>query len=322
MCLVSFVICSHKAPDTLYRTLQSIIEQVEDDHVEIILVNNGFSSKIEQEIFEFVTRLGKSERFLVINEPKSGLGNARIAGFLNSTGKFLVLLDDDNYIASDFIQKLGDVLSRMPNLGGICPLVTADWEQCPDEWLQDFGRYCLSYNASGKFHPPLTEKEWSASQFDQVIRPPGGGMIVNRIVAEAYLKAATDQRRINLSRQPNSLVGCEDYDLYSFVGELSMTSFFTDKLKVFHIIPATRTKIRYLSRLNFQMIYSFGILRVLRSEESSSNILILFKTVINIILNLMSIFTVTSRGKKTFLLILRDIGYVIGVFHGRRIIAG
>lgn len=314
----SFLICSHRAPDSIRVTLRSVLNQMNADDAEVIVVNNGFSPTQEKELKSYIETFLASAWVSFLDEPRSGLGNARITGFHSCSGSYIVLLDDDNYIAPDFLQQLRQIVAEHPHMGGICPLVLADWETAPDDWLRDFGRFCLSYNASGRFRPEIEEMEWDATQYDSAIKPPGGGMIIHRNVVDAYMKNADDPNRISLSRQPDSLVGCEDYDLYSFVRELSLSSLFTDRLRVFHRIPAYRLELRYLIRLNLQMIYSFGILRVLRREERDPLHRIITSTASQIYRHLVEMTRTPREWKRSFLLAIRSVAYILGVFRGRR----
>jgi glycosyltransferase involved in cell wall biosynthesis len=319
MTTFSFIICSHRAPDSILETLRSIFIQLDADDTEIILINNGFTKDKALELYSYAASFGKSKFFSIVNESKTGLGNARIKGFRSCSGSYLVLLDDDNYISPDFLNALRVITAEKPGVGGICPLVIADWETLPEKWLQDFGRYCLSYNASGEYLPETTEMEWDASQFHQVLRPPGGGMIINRIVADAYLKEVSNhQQRIDLSRQPDSLVGCEDYDLYSFVGRLSMSALITDRLRMFHRIPSHRTTMGYLVRLNFQMLRSFGMLKVFRYEETTPLYLLIYSALSRQVSCLRKLLVSPNGWEKILLLSVREIAYLVGVWCGRR----
>lgn len=61
------------------------------DHWELIIVDNGSSDSTQSVIHEFVDRLPVRAVF----EPNAGLSNARNAGVLDSSGKFVLWTDDD-----------------------------------------------------------------------------------------------------------------------------------------------------------------------------------------------------------------------------------
>lgn len=262
MTLFSFIICSHRAPESLLRTLDSLLAQEGRESAEVVIVNNGFDPARERLLLE---KLEGSIQTVMVKEPTPGLGFARRRGFAAANGVFLVLLDDDNYLGPGFLSGLQEIVRIFPDVGGICPLVQPDWEAKPGAWLMDFGRYCLSYNAAGCYRPDFDERHWKSGE--ACLRPPGGGMIIHHKVAQRYLASVMDPRRIALSRQPDSLVGCEDEDIYSNVFALELATVFSDRLKVFHMIPSYRTRFLYLANLNYQMLYSFGVLQRLRGDQ-------------------------------------------------------
>jgi hypothetical protein len=177
-------------------------------------------------------------------------------------------MDDDNTLGPDFLSTLLQIISRYPDVGGICPIVEAVWEQTPEDWLKNFGQWCLSYNAADGYRPAFSERYWPPEEAHAAMLPPGGGMIIHHRVAGNYLERVRDPRRIALSRQPNSLAGCEDVDIFSGVTRLGMGAFFSDRLKVYHHIPRSRTLFSYLVRLNYQQCYSAGVMSRLEAPAT------------------------------------------------------
>ena len=310
---VSFIICSHKAPATLHDTLRSIAGQSGLDSAEVILVNNGFSAQKEDSIRQFMNSHGRGVEFQIVREATPGLGFARRRGFTAANGQFLVLLDDDNTLGRDFLSHLLDVIGRFPDVGGICPIVEPVWERRPDDWLVDFGRLCLSYNADGKYRPPFRERYWPPGEAHKAMRPPGGGMIIHRKVALDYMERVKDPKRIALARQPKSLVGCEDEDIFSGVARLGLGVYFTSCLRVFHSIPISRIQFTYLVRLNYQMLYSYGVLGRIAGEYD----VIRFRSNIRHFLGHAFYLGLDSlRGRKAarhcMLELARDVGLLVG----------
>jgi glucosyl-dolichyl phosphate glucuronosyltransferase len=255
---VSFIICSHRAPPSLEATLTSIAAQGELAAAETILVNNGFSCRRAGELLARYQAAGLNLR--IVDEPRPGQGFARRAGFGAAAGRFLVLLDDDNALAGDFLRILLEITGDA-KLGAVVGCVEPVWQRPPPPWLVGFGRKCLSYNAAGSFRPQYTPGQyWPAGQVEMSIRPPGGGMIIHRDVAEHYLQTVCDEARIGLSRGPNSLLACEDADIFAGVIHLQMAARYDPRLLIHHHISAQRMRLKYLMRLNLAMCYSYGLL--------------------------------------------------------------
>jgi glycosyltransferase involved in cell wall biosynthesis len=305
---ISYIICSHRAPDTLLQTIDSIVAQDCFQASEIVLVNNGFPEQRELALQE----RGRGA-LVCVRESVPGLGFARRRGFQAASGRYFVLLDDDNYLSPCFTIQLLDSVELSADIGGICPLVEPVWEHEPEQWLQDFGRLCLSYNTAGPFRPPFEERFWGRDDTQERLRPPGGGMIIRRDVAQHYLHSVRDPKRITLARQPDSLVGCEDEDIFSGVAELGLSLYFNAQLKVFHQIPATRTTFSYLFKLNFQMLYSYGVLERIKRERGFS----LMGELGLMIREVLSLSRTVSLGKMPVKRGVLEMTRAVGLFKGR-----
>ncbi|MEI8290496.1 MAG: glycosyltransferase [Verrucomicrobiota bacterium] len=266
---ISFIICSWQAPSSLDETLDSISRQLTTDDAEIVLVNNGFTSARASELQR------KYPVLRLVDEPIPGLAHARRAGFRAARGVFFVCLDDDNLIGDDFINSLHSLVIHHQQLGCICPLVVPLWEKEPELWLQEFGKCCLSYNS---VHLPARgalrqESIWKGGRLQGWPAPPGGGMIIHRLIAEDYLREQ-DKKRLKLGRIGGELGGSEDSDIISRVNNLGLGAAWSENLVVFHQIPEARTKLKYLLRLNFRMTQDAAMFEKIcqrKKEASASN---------------------------------------------------
>ena len=99
---VSVIVPIYNVSNFLPKCLQSIIEQSFKD-IEIICINDG-STDNSLDILNSFARL--DERIVLINQPNQGVSKARNNGLAAAKGKFLLFIDGDDYIASDFIEKL------------------------------------------------------------------------------------------------------------------------------------------------------------------------------------------------------------------------
>lgn len=263
--LFSFIICSWQAPATIEETLASIGRNAatSDISCEVVLVNNGFSQARAAQLKAAFPGVR------TVDEPKPGLTAARVAGYGAATGEYLICLDDDNVIAVDFSRVLADLVQRHRRLGGVCAVVTPRWERTPPRWLQEFGTCCLSYNSVDLPSPdaPRREHIWVYPRLEGCAWPPGGGMIIHRSLAEDYLRGQ-DSKRARLGRNRNSLGGSEDQDIFGRVFSVGRDVAFSDRLLVWHIIPQSRIRWRYLVRLNFRMCQDWAVLaRIWRREK-------------------------------------------------------
>jgi glycosyltransferase involved in cell wall biosynthesis len=256
--LISYLICSHRAPPVIDRALQSVVREIAGGDAELLLVNNGFADAREHELAAQYGFGGTGFRGRIIREPQLGLGFARLQGFREAQGSAVVLLDDDNELEPGFDEALRRVIGRHPRWGSICPVVVPQWEapSVPD-WLRALGPGCLSYTHAVAPAASATDEEWTAGECDQAQRSPGGGMIVHRAVVDAYLRSVTGTARASLARTGADLGGCEDADLFNHVWVAGRTAVRSSEPRLRHHISVGRCRLGYLVRLNFAMTRSY-----------------------------------------------------------------
>ena len=267
---ISFVTCSNVAPASWIRLLDGIAAQVsEGGDFEVVAVNNGFSTARARELIDSdaVSKLGS--RFRLINETRPGLAYARSTGMAAAVGEWLVLLDDDNTVESDFIISLRSELMAHPEVGGIVALITPVWETPVPTWLAKFGVYCLSYTSPTVGDEGFVDRLLSPRETVSFSSPPGGGMIIHSAVVRRYLASENLDERLTLGRVPGTFYGCEDFDLWSEIFAMNLGVLVSRRIRVAHHIPTRRTRFTFLCRLNYQMSYSWGLMRGLRGESAN-----------------------------------------------------
>ena len=116
--LVSIVVPVYKVEEYLERCVKSICEQTYPE-LEIILVNDGSPDRcgaICEELAE------KDYRIRVVHKQNGGLSDARNAGVKFATGKYLLFVDSDDYIAKELVEKAVAEAEK-----GECDLVLFDY---------------------------------------------------------------------------------------------------------------------------------------------------------------------------------------------------
>lgn len=102
MPLVSVVIPVYNVEKYLDKCIQSVLSNSYRS-IELICVNDGSKDKILS-ILQKYARLDK--RVKVIDQQNGGVSSARNAGIKYSTGKYLAFIDADDYVSSDYFEKL------------------------------------------------------------------------------------------------------------------------------------------------------------------------------------------------------------------------
>jgi glycosyltransferase involved in cell wall biosynthesis len=103
--LVSINIPVFKCEDYIIRCLDSVKNQTYQN-LEIILINDCTPDNSVALIEQYIQQNPEMNIFLYHNEINQGLSVVRNKGIDNSSGKYIYMLDSDDYISSDCIEKL------------------------------------------------------------------------------------------------------------------------------------------------------------------------------------------------------------------------
>jgi hypothetical protein len=178
----------------------------------------------------------------LVREEALGLTRARIAGFRRTSGRLVVLVDDDNLLARDYLEQALIVADSFPQLG--------TWG---GDVLPRFERPDLA--------PPLslyslltlrvvTSDVWSNDPDHHASTPWGAGLCVRREVAEKYV-SDVDQRAssLELDLRGGRLVYGGDTDIAYTGCAMGLGKGVFKALQLEHLIPASRCTEEYLCRV-------------------------------------------------------------------------
>ncbi len=100
--LISVVIPIFSSGRILEQTIISVLEQTFQDF-EIVLVDNNASPETRETALSFCTKY--PERVFIVHESEQGVCSARNTGILKSRGTYIALLDDDDLMAPERLEK-------------------------------------------------------------------------------------------------------------------------------------------------------------------------------------------------------------------------
>ena len=199
----------------------------------------------------------------LVREEMLGLTWARIRGFREARGEAIVLVDDDNVLAPDFLEKAVRLLVANPGLGAVGGRSLPEWEEPPAPWVAAFP----SLLALRDMGAESITAEPPPSQFPDCA-PLGAGFVVRREPALAWVsQVEADPLRQALDRTGQSLISGGDNDLALTVMEQGWGVGYFPSLSLTHLIPASRMKLTYLACLQRATARSF--LRVLALHRLS-----------------------------------------------------
>ena len=111
--VLSIIIPCYNHGDFLADALASVAMYSRKSIYEVIIINDGST---DRKTNEFINSL-KTDGFQVIEQENKGLSSARNIGIKASNGKYILLLDADNKIRPDYIDKGIKILDTKPEIG-------------------------------------------------------------------------------------------------------------------------------------------------------------------------------------------------------------
>ena len=100
---VSVIVPVYNVEKYLDKCLDSIVNQTFNNY-EIIIINDGAPDNSEAIIKKYLKKYPQKIKYY--KKENGGLSDARNMGILKSSGKYLMFVDSDDYIAEDMIEKL------------------------------------------------------------------------------------------------------------------------------------------------------------------------------------------------------------------------
>lgn len=256
---LSVVICTYNPKeDYLKRTLQALQEQGWPmDSWELILVDNASPDPVEGRFDISWHPHGRHVR-----EEELGIAPARIRGMKEARADMILYVDDDNLLASNYIEIGLKKGKEWPMLGCWGGQLLPEFESNPPDWTKQWWSYLAIR--------PLDRDLWSNLHHQYESTPPTAGMFIRRSVWERYLEMiANDSRHSLLGLKGDKRISGQDSDLAFSACDLGLgTARFVD-LKLTHIIPPNRLAEEYLLKLVESISYSTTVLKHLRGPASA-----------------------------------------------------
>lgn len=242
--------------ERLNKTLNGLKEQtLSFSQWELIVVDNNSSS-------DFPSQMDVSwqPNSRLVHEPKQGLTHARLKGFAESRGAIIVMVDDDNILAADYLEQVLSIFDQQPKLGAVGGKSIPLFEMEPPEWLSTF----YSSLALRNLGEEVIIEGW-ANKYPSS-GPIGAGMALRKAVLKAYMDKASAGKVKITDRTAVSLSSGGDNDMIIEILKAGWLVAYHPALILQHIIPAERMEIGYLARLEnntnkswVQLLESHGI---------------------------------------------------------------
>jgi hypothetical protein len=188
----------------------------------------------------------------IINEPKLGLINARLAGFKRcKPNSLIIFVDDDNVLNESYLETCLEFNSAHPEVGCFGGKSLPAYETAPPGWFfntginlgcQNFGdeQYISNYKRTNY---KLTEYPEKA--------PIGTGLAINYHAFLGYAEGLNSDK-LKLGRKGADLTSGEDNDIILTVINNRFEIAYVPDLIVEHIIPEKRYSFNYLKKMAYK----------------------------------------------------------------------
>lgn len=236
---VSVVICCHNSAKRLPETLRNLAAQQVSKDIpwEIVVVDNA-STDDTAETARRCWPTSSPAALRVASEPEAGLSHARMRGIREARHEIVSLIDDDNWVSPDWIERVNALFASHPEIGACGGKIEAVCEITPPDWFASL----RAHFAIGSQHPKTG---------DITNRPGtllcGAGLSLSTVAVRKLLK---DGLGFILSdRKGNLLSTGGDTELCFALRAAGWRLWYDDALILRHFIPKERLQWSYALRL-------------------------------------------------------------------------
>lgn len=242
-------------PYRLYLTLDSLKKQtLPYDRWELIIIDNNSSLPVSK-----MVDLSWHPNWRIVVERRQGLTYARTKGFLEAAGDFVLLVDDDNMLQTDYLSYTLQIFSEYPLMGAAGGKSIPKFELEPPVWLKEFhGNLALR-----DLGEEILVDTWNNTYPHAA--PIGAGMAIRKQALAGYISKITSNTNVIADRQGKSLSSGGDNDIVLEIVKAGYQAGYFPSLALTHIIPLERTTVAYLVRLLNNMNKSW--IKVLASHD-------------------------------------------------------
>lgn len=243
---LSVVIPAHNPrEDYMFQVLDALRQQtLPKDRWELVVVDNKSTKPLKERI-----DLAWHPASEVVLEERLGLTHARVAGFRRTRGNIVVLVDDDNELAPDYLEQVVRISAELP--------FVAVWGGAIQPRYED-STFALPRSLWSLLTLRQVETDlWSNDPAHHVSTPWGAGLCLRREVANQYVAELMENpRRFDLDLQGSVLLYGGDTDISYSACRIGYAKGVFRALNLTHLIPKTRCNEAYLCRVAYGRGYS------------------------------------------------------------------
>lgn len=243
---LSVVICAYNPNQEIFKkVINSLkIQTLGLDNWELLIIDNNSSTAISEWL-----KIDWHEESRIILESKPGLIYARNRATIEAKYEYLVSVDDDTVLCSNYLELVQKIYSSDSDLGIIGGRSTPLYLQKPPKWISQFNNLLAIRDLGEK--EIIDKMDGSVPKIYPIISPI---LIAPRkkCMMEYLLFFQNSSISRNLGRKGDSLASGEDNDINMFIYANGYKIGYFPDLKFEHIIPPFRTTRKYLSKMSYE----------------------------------------------------------------------
>lgn len=272
---ISVIICCYNSAPRLPQTLKHLAEQQvpQDLNWEVIVVDNNSTDHTAELAKDLWAQYGSPVNLKVVPEREPGLSNARKKGVCEAKGEIIVFCDDDNWLASNYLNIAWQRLrtnNEIGAIGGASIAVTDEGHSLPI-WFTSFQKaYAVGVPQLKSGRIERKNSIW------------GAGMVFKRSIMLNLYKAGF----VNLTtdRKGKGLEGGGDDEICFWLILAGLQLYYDDELILWHYMPQSRLKVEYIQELQKAQKLSSDKLRLYKTHISARKFLYSNRNKLNILL--------------------------------------
>lgn len=245
--MISFIICTYNRDKYIYECLSRLAKNTEQTGWEIVLINNNSTDNTAAECKRFESDY-PNVNYRYFLEKQQGLSFARNRGIAEAKGEWLVFLDDDAMVDTDYIANLRNHLKSHPEVSAFGGKIEPFFEDGEPEWYSKWSMGFVSAIDRGD----------SVHEFPENKFPIGANMGIKRDIFEKVGDFNTE-----LGRTGNNLLAGEEKDLFNRIRKAGGSIYYFPNIDIKHCIPGRRTTNEFVARL----AYGVGVSERLRTQH-------------------------------------------------------
>jgi len=254
---VSVVLCCYNSQKRLVSTLKHLAAQVVKSSIpwEVVLVDNNSTDQTAIIAKELWDDYGTPAELSVLFENTPGLYFARQKGIVASKFDYIIFCDDDNWLATDYVERVYDTLSTDSSIGILGGQTFGVYESTPPDWFLE-SALNFAIGKQGEKTGYLSDEHWGVW---------GAGSAYNKMLFEKLDEILF--KPIFIGRTGKKLTSGEDRELCVVARKLGFKIFYDEELQCSHYMPSSRFNKDKFIEMSYVNGHSAPVFRYLEKPE-------------------------------------------------------